>query len=144
MPTKSWSTSLTIKSSLNNFFQGSALSLSYLKTQLADRDVGLSTLSIEPQASESVYRSEDVSPDIAKTVYIYAQAPDTNASSVDIRYVSASSYITIATLQPGDWLYFPYKPQSSNPDTSYVQAYNTSAASNVTLAVMFAESGSLA
>lgn len=144
MSLKTWSTSVTFQSALNNFFQGSALSISHQRTQAASSDTGFNTIDIDSGSYQDLYKTQDNTAGAPAIVYLYVQSLATNQDDINIVYRSASAEITIARLKPGDWMYMPYRPQGSAYNSSWVRAYNLSAVSESSVAVLFGESGSFA
>ena len=142
MSTKTWTTSVTLQSSLNNFFQGSSLALTHQRVQTATDDVGSVTLDIDADEYQDVYKAQDNTGGAPGVVYLYVNSSANNQGNINIAYVSASVEIIIAQLQPGDWMYIPYRPQGSSYNASWIRARNLSATNEASVAVLFGESGS--
>lgn len=133
-----------ITSTANNLLE-SSLNLSSTRTQVSNKDALYSNLYIGAHSTQSAYVSLDPQNQVAEVAYVYVRSLPNNDPTciIEVMYQSASANIVIAKLEPGDWMYLPYKSQENKPEASSLKLVNKSAISASYVTVLTAESGSL-
>lgn len=141
MSTANFSANVTFAASANTFLQ-SQLSVTTQKTFTINQNRTFESVYIQSGSYETVYVSADDPGDVASTVYFYALSNAANTAPIDVYYVSASANVHISRLQPGEWMFFPYKSQANHPASSSIKLFNNSATGSI-VSVIYGESGSL-
>lgn len=111
-----------------------------------NRDGKMETLSLLGYETQSIYQPTNASGSIPDTAYIYVLAPTNtgNSGSVDIIFTSGSTQTRIASLKPGDSLYFPFRTLNGaghGPTSSSLLVWNPTSSFNV-VHTFVVESGS--
>lgn len=131
----------SFSSAIDNFLVGSALSLTRGKVQHFSKDTSWGNVYVGASATQKIYESSDEGASVAPITYVYAQASAANSEAVSIIYTSGSDNIQIGKLGPGEWMYIPFAAGAHQSSSLSVKAGSGGAAN---VAILFAESGSLA
>lgn len=111
-----------------------------------NRDGKLETISLVGYETQSVYQPTNLTGQIPEIAYVYLLAPTNtgNSGSIDVLYTSGSSRVRIASLKPGDSLYFPFRTlngPNDGPTSSSLLVVNTTSSAAV-VHTFVVESGS--
>lgn len=132
-----FSITASISSTANNLLTGTALSLTSPVLNTVSKDAAYSNVYIPANASQSLYSPSDSGANVAPITYVYVQA---NGNEVTIERRVGATQTVISKLTGSEWMYLPF-PRSTTNDSASLWA--VAGASAVTLAVLYAETGSV-